>query len=39
MTRRLVQFKRRPGGWVQLRTRYFAVYLRLGKGAVWGDAG
>ena len=26
------------GTWLQVRTRFFAVYLRFGRGAVTGDA-
>lgn len=37
MNNKLVSIRRRPGGWVQVRSRYFAVYVRLGKGAVFGD--
>lgn len=37
MNTRYLSIRRRRAGWVQIRTRYFAIYLRFGKGAVSGD--
>jgi hypothetical protein len=32
-----LSIRRRRGGWTQFRTRYGAVYVRLGRGPVSGD--
>jgi hypothetical protein len=37
MNTKLISIRRRRGGWFQVRTRYVAFYVRLGRGAVAGD--
>ena len=37
MNTKHLSIRRRRGGWFQIRTRYCAFYVRLGRGAVTGD--
>lgn len=39
MNTKHLSIRRRRGGWFQVRTRYCAFYVRLGRGAVHGDYG